>query len=298
MKLIFSIITFLIFSIQILNNKLHSTLDEVHVSNSIYYHMIDYSRLEELDIQLPYVYEYSNNTKSILVFGSYHTSNPKDKVINNIESRFNLFEPDIVLYEGDGISFESTADKSIHYYFEMGFVRYLCNKKQLLDMNLEPSSSSKYAYLLNKYSKHEVFLADLGSQISLLLNSNINKDSFDFEKKYNLYIKNYIDDGFPITDLEKDISYFYKIYKSFYGIEFNLRTFDYTTVEIKYNSTILNKINQESAKYRDIYMLEKIKKLLSEYNRIYIQIGGRHAIIWEPFIKNMINNYSNSKRKK
>jgi len=298
MKIILSIFTFLLFSIQIPNNKLYSTVDEVHESNSIYYHMIDYSRLEDLNIQLPYVYEYSNDTKSILVFGSYHTSNPKDKLINNIESRFNLFEPDIVLYEGDGISFESTADMSIRYYFEMGFVRYLCNEKQIIDTNLEPSSSSKYEYLLKKYSKYEVFLADIGSQISLLLNSNINYDSFDFKKKYNLYIKNFIDDGFPITDLEKDIDYFYKIYKSFYGIEFNLRTFDYKTVEVKYNSTVLNKINQESAKYRDIYMLKMVKKLLSEYNRIYIQIGGRHAIIWEPFIKNIISNYSNSKRKK
>lgn len=246
------------------------------------YKVLDYSELEKLDIRLPYTYEYSNDSKSIFVYGSYHTSDPRDSIIEDIESTISNFKPDLVLYEGDGISFENTKEKSIEYYFEMGLVRYLCNETRIPDMNLEPPAKDKYQDILHRHTKSEVFLATVGSQITLLL---VSGKSVEFEKFYSQLVNDLEQEGYPITDDEKDVNYFYKIYEGFYGIPFDLNTFDYETVEIKFNKTKLNQINQESAHFRDMHMLKIIESQLSEYDRIYIQIGGRHAIVWEPAIK-------------
>ncbi|MBL4657084.1 MAG: hypothetical protein JKX73_03730 [Flavobacteriales bacterium] len=247
--------------------------------------MLDYSELEKPDIRLPHTYEYSNDSKSIFVYGSYHTSDPRDSIIADIESTIANFKPDLILYEGDGISFENTKEKSIEYYFEMGLVRYLCNEKRIPDMNLEPPTKDKYQDVLQRHSAPEVFLATVGSQITLLL---VSGRSVEFGKFYGQLVSDLQQEGYPITDDEKDVNYFYKIYEGFYGIPFDLNTFDYETVEIKFNKTKLNQINQESAHFRDLYMLRIIEDQLSEYDRIYIQIGGRHGIVWEPAIKEII----------
>jgi len=259
------------------------------------YNVLEYSELAQLNIRLPYTYEYSDNNKFLFVYGSYHTSDPKDSLIADIESTLSGFKPDLVLYEGDGISFENTKEKSIEYYFEMGLVRYLCNEMRIPDMNLEPPAKDKYQDMLQRHSEPEVFLATIGSQITLLL---VSGKSVEFENFYSKFIDDLQQEGYPITDEEKDVNYFYKIYEDFYGIPFDLNTFDYETVEIKFNKTKLNQINQESAHFRDMYMLRMIEDKLLEYDRIYIQVGGRHAIVWEPAIKEIIKKENTAANKK
>jgi len=262
--------------------KKDSSMNEIEQKE---YDVLEYSELEKLNIPLPYKYQYSNGNKSVFVYGSYHTSNPNDSAIMDIESNLLAFKPDLVMYEGDGISFEDTKEKSIEYYFEMGLVRYLSHHNGITDFNIEPPTREKYDYLLKKYKTNEVFLASIGLQFTLLL---VSQKEVDFSGFYTQFVDGLAKEGFPINHDLKSVDYFYKTYEEFYNRPFDLKTFDYETVEIKFNKTHLNKINQDAAHFRDLFMLGTIEKKLTEYNRIYVQVGGRHAIVWEPAVKNML----------
>lgn len=265
-----------------------STLkEEVNAKEDLEALLMDYAKLEKLSIDLPYIYEYSNDSQSVMIYGSYHTSNPEDSIISDIESKLLDFEPDLILYEGDGIAIEETKEQSIEYYFEMGLVRYMARELNIRDMNLEPSSKERLDYLLKKYSKEEVLLASIGSQIMLLM---VGEREEEFEASYNLFVRDLKKEGFPFTGGEMSIQHFYRVYEDFYGIPFAFSTFDYETIEIKFNKTRLNKLNQESARYRDIFMINLIEENLKRHKRIYVQIGGRHAIVWEKAIERMIKN--------
>ena len=284
----FLIITFIVFLQSCSSEKREPSKENDPQEDANHkYNVISYKELEKLDIRLPYIYEYSNDNKSLFVYGSYHTSNPEDSIIADIESAIVNFNPDAILYEGDGISFEDTKEKSIEYYFEMGLVRWISNREGIPDANIEPIAKDKYHDILQRYAKHEVFLATIGKQITLLLIAN---ENVEFKKFYKRFIGDLESEGFPITDNEKNVNYFYKIYEDFYGIPFDLSTFDYETVEIKFNKTILNQINQEAAHFRDVHMLKTIEEQLLKYDRVYVQVGGRHAIVWEPAIKEIITN--------
>jgi hypothetical protein len=250
--------------------------------SSLKFQTLEYSELEKLDIQLPFVKQYGKE-KQLLVYGSYHTSDPTDSEVVNIEQTFLNFNPDLLLYEGDGISFGKTKRESLEY-FEMGLVLYLADSLKIKAINIEPNSKDKYDYLLSKYPKNQVLLSILGLQITMMQAVNEN-----FQNKYPIMIKDLIREGFSLTKEEQSIEYFYKIYKDFYKIEFSYENFDPNTIQAKSNKTILNEINQVSNKFRDQHILALVNDKLKNYNKIYLQIGGWHAIVCEPGFEQIMN---------
>src|SRR4051812_34995449 len=71
--------------------------------NETRYPTKSYHDLETTAIRLPYV-KYYGIDSSLLVYGSNHTNNYADAPINDIENKIHQFKPDVILYEGDGIS--------------------------------------------------------------------------------------------------------------------------------------------------------------------------------------------------
>src|ERR1043165_4022485 len=92
-------------------------------NSSAKYPTLEYADIGKLNIRLPYVYE-CGDKRRLLVYGSNHTANPADPQIADIERRIIEFKPDLVLYEGDGISTAKTKGATVSEYFELGLVMY------------------------------------------------------------------------------------------------------------------------------------------------------------------------------
>src|SRR5688500_17398846 len=107
------------------------------------YPTLEYSEIEALKIRLPYVYT-CGNSKQLMVYGSNHTSDPKDPQVADIEKKITGFKPDLILYEGDGISTGKTKEATVSEYFEMGLVLYLADSLKIRAMNIEPPTKQKY----------------------------------------------------------------------------------------------------------------------------------------------------------
>lgn len=237
--------------------------------------------------KLPFIKEYRNGSRSVLVYGSYHTNNPDDEEITDIEQAFKKFNPEIVLYEGDNIGIENTKSESISNYFEMGMVRWLAKQSNTPDLNIEPETIYLTNQLLKKYTSDEVLLATiLGQNMIYIKQHTIG----EFEELYPVFIRDIETSGLQLTEGQKTIAHFYKLYKDFYGYTFDPETFDYRTVEIAYNKTKINEIVRHSASLRDQHMLHLVDSCLNHYSKIYIQVGGRHAIVWQPAFKRIIKH--------
>lgn len=238
--------------------------------------------------QLPFVQEYTNEQKAVLVFGSYHTNDTTDKELTEIEQQFTKFKPELVLYEGDNIGLEKRKNDNIINYYEMGLVRWLAKQQNIPDLNLEPSSAYLTEELQKKYTTDEILLATILGQNMLYIKQNSKED---LERLYPILISDLQAAGLQLKEEQKSITHFYRLYSDFYGYEFNPETFDYTTVEIAYDKTKLNEIVRYSASLRDQFMLRRIDSCLHHHDKIYVQIGGRHAIVWQPALKKIMGKH-------
>ena len=97
-----------------------------------------------------------------------------------------------------------------------------------------------------------------------------------------VYIK---ENGFPMDEPESEYEKIIKNYKNLFDKEFNRKNFNPQNVSPVYNKTILNEINREVSEFRDIYIVNEIKKELLINNKIFVLIGGSHVVKQEPLLK-------------
>lgn len=157
--------------------------------------------------------------------------------------------------------------------------------KKIPDLNLEPPSKYINIELQKRYMTDDILLSAVLGQNVLFIVQHSKKE---FEELYPVLITDIEKSGLILQENQKKISHFYKLYEELYGKPFNPKTFDYTTVELVYSKTILNEIARHSASLKDQYMLAKIDSCLMHYDKVYVQIGGRHAVVWQPALENII----------
>ena len=252
------------------------------------YPTLPYAALAQSNIRLPYIKKYEAKGKEVLVYGSYHTNDTADAQMDDIEKHLDHFKPQVILYEGDYIGVEPTRNGSASTYFEMGLVRWWAQQHGVPELNLEPSAKQRFRFLQKKYSSDAIMLATILGQNILYIKQHSKQD---FEKLFPSLISDFEKEGFELTEKQKQLSHFYEAYESFFKIPFDPATFDYEAVEPKFNKTLLNKISQESATFRDQFMLKRIDSTVKHVNKVYVQVGGRHAIVWQPALEKMMDKY-------
>jgi len=235
-----------------------------------------YSDLQRLNIKLPYVRYYGKDC-NLVVYGSNHTTDYYDPQVSDIQEKLCAARPSVVLYEGDGIATGNSMRATVAEYFEMGQVKYIADSLKIPTVNIEPPTAAKYQYLLSRFSADEVMLATLGLQITMMQAANE-----DFAKKYPYLVADLVKEGFPLPADKQSIYYFYRIYRKYFGKGFSYTFFDSRDIQAKYNRTTLNKVNQTANEFRDQHILSLVDSLLTKKQKVYLQIGGWHAIVCEP----------------
>jgi hypothetical protein len=242
------------------------------------YPVRSYSELEKLNIPLPYIHYYGKDS-SLLVYGSNHTNNYSDPQIADIQNQILHFKPTLILYEGDGIETTPNKQETVATYFEMGLVKYLADSVKIHCLNIEPPTKAKYAHLQKHFSVDEILLATLGLQITMMQMYNE-----DLDKKLPIMLADLVKEGLPLSTEQQKPEYFYRAYKNYFKTPFSYESFDSRNVQAKYNRTSLNRVNQKANEFRDQYIIGLVEDLLKT-GKVYLQIGGWHAIVCEPAFK-------------
>jgi hypothetical protein len=240
---------------------------------------LPYDSIQSKNIELPYI-KFYGKASSLLVFGSNHTNDYSSPQIKLIQQLIRSYQPMVILYEGDGIGTEKTQKKTVETYFEMGLVKYLADSLSIKAINLEPNTQKKFKYLKAKYQTDDILIATLGLQVTMMQYNNE-----DFESLYPTMISDLEKEGLKLSKKQKTLSYFYQLYQRKFGKSFSYENFDSKEIQSKYNKTIFNKINQDANSFRDQHIITLTKKLVDENKRVFLLVGGWHAIVCEPSFK-------------
>lgn len=240
---------------------------------------LPYDSIQCKNIELPYI-KYYGKDSSLLVFGSNHTNDFSDPQIKQIQQLIQSYQPTVLLYEGDGIGTEKTQKETVETYFEMGLVKYLADSLAIKSVNLEPNTKLKFKYLKKKYQTDDILIATLGLQITMMQYNNE-----DFESLFPTMIRDLEKEGLKLHKKQKSLSYFYQLYLRKFGKSFSYENFDSREIQSKYNKTIFNKINQDANSFRDQHIITLAKELIDKNDRVFLLVGGWHAIVCEPSFK-------------
>lgn len=246
----------------------------------------------------PYILHFKNKEKEIVFCGVEHITdneNIEDKMYAIIEKNFHDFKPNISINEGGDISNKKYSSKkeALLKDGEIGLLKFLSDSLNIPTVNGDPSVEFEFNELLKKYSKGE-FLAYITTERFMwgIVDAKITDES-EIEKKYNLFIENYIikKGKIHLTEAEKKLSFYKFNYKKLVGREFSLSTLKPTNPFDSKGK--FQKIGRKSKNIRDQYLLQTIDNLLNTNDKVFIVFGGWHLLTCEPGLKEIINKKRN-----
>lgn len=244
----------------------------------------------------PYILQYKEGDKELLVIGTQHTSDTTNPMYPIIENLFYEFKPDVIINEGGDLT-KTYNDKNeaILANQELGLEKYLADKVGIKTINGDEPLKFEYADLVNTYSKEEVFVF-LASE-RFIFPYIFGQYNGSIEEEYDKhFIINYLNkNDIPLTDQEKSFEQYKLLYKKFFNQEFsmdNISQLDFTPFSRR---SRFCDVTRSSKEFRDKYLLMQIQKQLEQHQRVMVVYGGWHVLAIEPALYQIINQYKKEK---
>lgn len=222
-----------------------------------------------------YIKEFRNGKKIVVFFGSVHSKSPDQ--ISSIKKTISKLNPEIILMEGSYHLADFKSEKeAIGIGNEMGYASFLAKDHRIRLESNDPSFSQDILFVTERYGREISFAyfflrnkSHNWPEDSILKNLKENSSWEDFE---------YLSESFKKI-FNKTLNEKYDPLKNYS---------DYFNPTL--NKNIFNKITLELSKFRDNFMLEKIKEYLKKYDRIFILKGVYHLDENEEKIKGLLEN--------
>jgi hypothetical protein len=227
---------------------------------------------------LPIIVRIIKGKKIISFFGSYHSSDVKQ--IELIKKEIKFTKPQIVLVEDQyHLSNYKNEKEAIKEGRESGFASYYAKKKGIEVSSNDPCPRDDIKNILAKFGEELTFLYF----VLLIIDQEIR-----FKKKINKKdIKRAIEIFYDEAEISKSKNEndFFDVFKRELGQSFKFDK-DYSDL-FDPNKRVckLNEISRVQDRFRDSFMMNKIKDLLKTYDKIFIIKGDGHL---EHFMRRII----------
>lgn len=220
---------------------------------------------------------------SLLYYGAIHEDDPKHKQFAEIKKRFEEFKPTVVFYEGPNRGTAENDTLTIQKFGETGYVRFLAKQANIKIVGLEPSSSTLYKYLCDKYPQETVDVYALTKEASRLrARKDLNKEQIIAELNKMFPIASKIFGETKIKTIEQlDIAF-----KKHYGNEFEWWQAPQSWFDPNAKADrITNKLSTLSSDYRDVYMVGILSQYVNNGEKVFAVVGRNHVPLQEPALK-------------
>lgn len=257
-----------------------------------------------------YVFNVEFGTKKVTYFGAEHSLDPENPMFSRIEEEFKKADPQIVFVEG--MYFSSGKQGAIEKYKAADKESVIKNHgesvyafKLAADAGIEvdsPESAYKdeiNSLLEKRFSKEEIFCFYGYRQINGLHRLT---DKYKFNEELTRYVSIFQRDS-QWKDFNYSIEHLEKIGKSIWGeTRGDIMANDkYRTTPVppedKKLFTIINRINQEVTHFRDCNVVRRIIDALKTHNRLFVIFGSSHAVMQEPALRYLAENYIKNESK-
>jgi len=224
--------------------------------------------------ETPYTFQVSGNGTELMYFGARHSRSAEDTMFQDIQSKFDTFEPDIVLVEGM-TDLEKQKDQIVGWLRtqsnkdvidkmgESGFVLKLAAEKNIDFISPEPDSQEEAQALLEQgFGKDEIFAYYF---YRIIPQWHLQEDKPAAKEYLEGHLKRLaIDIGW--SDYDFSFDHAVAIGKELWGEDLNLedehfygeKTDPIPWAEQKETQGAVNLVSRACSFYRDQYMVGKI----------------------------------------
>lgn len=254
-------------------------------------------RREEIDSTGTFTIQYTELThgkKHLIFFGTNHVryvDHPQFQVLAKV---FREMSPQIAFNEGGEIpksqKYKSITD-GILRNGETGLLKYLSDSIGIDMKDGDMDTRSEFKELLKTIPQDQVYLY---MAIERFLNGY--RDGYfgkkSIEKSFQDDFISYLEEnGFPVTDEERNFDHVKDLYKKYFGEELVLNNLlpvhDYYLID----DGIFGDVGRRTKVVRDEALLSKIDSALYKYDRVFVVFGGSHRIAVEPALKEIIRKH-------
>ncbi len=253
-------------------------------------YILKFNEYNKLKTSFPHKIHFKNKNKELLYLGVNHTFDPENPLFDQIKKEFNKFKPKIALWEGHP-EIDIPSEKRAKECGEATYLIYLAEKAHIPNETLEASLKDDIYYQFTKFSKDEVFAFFILRGMNTLKDSKPNTSEKDIVNWINKRIKNF-ESTYVWDNYDFSISNLKKIFKEITSknLDFNLHNWEKETISPNYNSSVLNEIFRSSIEFRDIYTIKVIQEKISNYDRVFVIMGGIHSYTQEPALKKVFED--------
>jgi hypothetical protein len=266
----------------------------------------EYSQIEH---SRPYIYDLQFGDSKLTYFGFGHSNDPEDPAYSELRERFEAVNPDLVLVEGindldkrqDEVKqwakelSSITDEEIIKKHGENLYTLSLALKKGIDFDSPEPNANAEIKYLQEKgFSREEIFVFTVTRDIGQYVRTKEKPELEEYlNPRINKFKRNSNWEGFDYS-----FENYKKLYNVLFGKELDLndnKSFHHLVDPIPRKGKEMeftNRIAQTALIYRDVHIVDQIREKLKTYKKIFVVYGATHAVMQEPALERLAENFS------
>jgi|GEM_PF-720962 len=234
------------------------------------------------DREWPYLLELENASGGkLFYYGSYHTKNPDDKQIAEIQKRWKEFQPTVALCESRLGFYVGGLRGGVGMFSEPGAVFALARRDCIPVYTLEPTWEHELQSVLEDFEKQDVatfyFLRRFTSERNSSDEDSINAMS---EKLLKKRMSRPLLKG-AFSDLKEFDAYWKKNYEKESG---DWRTIPNEALWPNKDPGLLHAMAFKTNSVRNKHMANVIIELVNRGERVFAVCGGSHVVTQEPVL--------------
>lgn len=276
----------------VINQKSSLTLCLILISFSYCYQrkyegLLTWEEYLKTQEKKPYVLELTTSKGSLVYYGSLHRVDPRFPQFADIEKRWKIFKPTIVLCEGCIWPLEDSRKRAISRYGEGGLIRFLAAKDRIPIQCIDPRRDREAIYLSRFFPSDQIKLYYILRQA--IINQNMKKDIKDIN-----YVCNILRELSSLKGFKGNPSTFnefeFTVRKAFPDLE------KWQSILCSYfysddPGNFLPKIHLKVNEFRDHHMIRILLNELKKGKRVFAVVGRSHVVKQEPVLRSEIINF-------
>jgi hypothetical protein len=240
----------------------------------------EYARHSRTD---PYILELSWAKGDLVYYGAFHKVDDDHPQFEDIEQRWNTFNPDYALCEGNEWPLAESRCQAIRLYGEQGLLTYLAARDGIPVECIDPPIADQVNYLKNHFRPQQikVYFVLRQAAVNRMLKKNSSRLRYVYSYLDNLgNIPGFRNSPTNLIEFEHTVSQMFPEIDCWTKIP-------YSYFHDQEKGGFLAKMHRMLNKYRDRIMIKKVVKALKKGKRVFAVVGRSHVVIQEASLRSL-----------
>jgi len=232
----------------------------------------------------PYILELDKKGGSLFYYGAFHKVDPEDPQFEDIEQKWEQFQPTCAFCEGRIWPLEESRTQAIRMYGEQGLITFLAARDGIPIKCIDPSRGEQIYYLRNFFRPSYIkiyFILKQATINKVLMRENQNLDDARRLLKKMEKISKFKCSPANLVQFEHMVSMFWPELDNWQDIPYS---YFHSTEKGRF----LVDIHRKLTEFRDQTMIKKVTKAIKKGERIFAVVGRSHVFKQQSILRSII----------